>query len=69
MKNNLKQLLYKIDQNKDFLSEEYPNTISIVFQIDMLLKYDVQEDIIIQWYENCRHAIKIINELIERNNR
>jgi translation initiation factor 2B subunit (eIF-2B alpha/beta/delta family) len=69
MKKELQQLARHIYHNKSYLKRVYPNSMSLLNQIEMILQSNMSEQRMSQWFEvNC-YAIKILKEYLEQNNK
>lgn len=69
MKIEIIELRNSINENTDYIISEYPNVNLILKQIDLLLEYNVSDEIISNWFKSNESSIRIINEYIEKNSK
>jgi translation initiation factor 2B subunit (eIF-2B alpha/beta/delta family) len=67
MKKELQQLARQIYHHRCYLKKVYPNSISLLNQIEMILQSNMSEQRVVQWFEVNRYAIKIIKEYLQKN--
>jgi len=60
---NLKKTILK---DVDFITRTYPNTEDILYQINMILDNNMDDDKIDEWFISNKYTIDIINEILER---
>ncbi len=66
MKTKIINLKDTILNNIDYLTIEYPNTEDILYQINMILDNNMDDDKIDEWFISNKYTIDIINEILER---
>lgn len=67
MKIEIIELMNRINENINYIVSRYPIVNLILKQIDLLLIYDVSDELISNWFKSNESSIRIINEYIENN--
>ena len=53
-----------IENNIDYLSNEYHNTYDILSELNRITNFQMSHSLMLQWWVNNETSIDIINELI-----
>ena len=67
MKIEIIELMNRINENINYIVNNYPTVNLILNQIDILLINDASDELILNWFESNKSSIRIINEYIEYN--
>ena len=67
MKLKIIELMNRINENINYIVNDYPTVKLILNQIDILLINDASDELILYWFKSNESSIRIINEYIENN--
>ncbi len=66
IKSKVLRLKNNIENNIDYLSNEYHNTYDILSELNRITNFQMSHSLMLQWWVNNETSIDIINELIEK---
>jgi hypothetical protein len=69
MRAELTKLQKEIKEHLELFDEIYKNALNILEQINLLLEYEFNNDKIQYWFQSNKHTIRIIREIIYKENR
>ena len=64
IKSKVLRLKNNIENNIDYLSNEYHNTYDILSELNRITNFQMSHSLMLQWWVNNETSIDIINELI-----
>jgi hypothetical protein len=69
MRSELIKLQKEIVEHLELFDEKYKNGLNILEQINLLLEYEFSDAKIQYWFQDNKHTIRIIGEIIYKENR